>query len=207
MGIPNRIYKMSKAYLDQVRDRIDAELTEREQASRELENSLDPGASAPARRRDSSAMNNDVSNAEEMMRRAEERISSARRELESRNELNRNAAAGAGDTGAGATSKPSGTGRVSSGSASSASSSAPLQQDDPNGGDYRVLGVPVGSDLAVVQTAYEQLSRRCDPRRFPDNSAEQKDAERILVRVNAAYEALRKRLDPTENRFGKLELE
>jgi len=197
---------MSKAYLDQVRDRIDAELTEREQASRELENSLDPGSSASPRRKDSSAMNDDVSNAEEMMRRAEERISSARRELESRNELNRNAAAGAGDTGNAA--KTSGTGRSASGSSSaSTSSSAPLQQDDPNGGDYRVLGVPVGSDLAVVQTAYEQLSRRCDPRRFPDNSAEQKDAERILVRVNAAYEALRKRLDPTENRFGKLELE
>jgi curved DNA-binding protein CbpA len=70
-----------------------------------------------------------------------------------------------------------------------------------------VLGVPVGSDLGTVQSAFEKLARRCDPRRFPENSREQKDAQRILERVNVAFEALRKRLDPTENRFGKLELE
>ena len=31
-------------------------------------------------------------------------------------------------------------------------------------------------------------------------------AQRILERVNAAYEVLRKRLDPTESRFARLEL-
>jgi hypothetical protein len=58
-----------------------------------------------------------------------------------------------------------------------------------------------------VQSEYEKLSRRCDPRRFPEGSDEQKQADLILGRVNASYEALRRRLDPTENRFGKLELE
>ncbi|MBC8103793.1 MAG: J domain-containing protein, partial [Cytophagales bacterium] len=78
---------------------------------------------------------------------------------------------------------------------------------DPNASDFRVLGVPVGSDLGTVQSAYEKLALRCDPRRFPDGSQEQKDAQRILERVNVAFESLRKRLDPTENRFGRLELE
>jgi len=77
---------------------------------------------------------------------------------------------------------------------------------DPNASDYRVLGVPVGSDLATVQVAYETLSRRCDPTRF-EGSEYKKDAEKILARINTAYDSLRRRLDPTENRFGKLELE
>jgi hypothetical protein len=58
-----------------------------------------------------------------------------------------------------------------------------------------------------VQAAYEELARRCDPRRFPDNSQEQQDAGRILERINASFDALKKRLDPTVTRFDKLELE
>jgi hypothetical protein len=67
--------------------------------------------------------------------------------------------------------------------------------------------VTIGSDHGKVQSAFVKLARRCEPRRFPENSREQNDAQRILERVNVAFEALRKRLDPTENRFGKLELE
>jgi hypothetical protein len=82
---------------------------------------------------------------------------------------------------------------------------APAASADPNLADYIVLGITPGADWSAVQSAYEKLSRRCDPRRFPDGSQEQKDAQSILERVNVAYEALRKRLDPTESRFGKLE--
>jgi hypothetical protein len=78
---------------------------------------------------------------------------------------------------------------------------------DPNYHDYKLLGVPVGGDLAQVQAAYEKLCARCDPRRYEGNSPEQKQAEQILQRINAAFESLRRRLDPTENRFGKLEIE
>ena len=174
MSIPERIYKISKAYLGQVRDRIDAELAERE-----LEASL-RGANGPAQ---------DDASPDAMMRRAEERIAAMRREIDERN------------TAAGAAMQ-SGSGGVAV-----AAPPATAEDADPNIHDFRVLGVPMGSDFSTVQAAYEKLARRCDPRRFPDGSTEQKEAERILSRVNASYEALRKRLDPMRNRFDKLELE
>ena len=165
MSIPDRLFRLGKAYLNQVRDRIDTELSEREAASRELAG--DPkGASV------------DATDPDGLMRRAQERIAAARREIDARHELQ--------------PAEPAAAGTASK---------------DPNASDYRILGIPVGSDLASVQAAYEKLVARCDPRRFPDDSEEQKTAGEILKRVNEAYDALRRRLDPTENRFGKLELE
>jgi uncharacterized protein YjbJ (UPF0337 family) len=35
---------------------------------------------------------------------------------------------------------------------------------------------------------------------------EQQAAAQILERINSAYDTVRRKLDPTENRFGKLEL-
>jgi hypothetical protein len=169
MSIPGRIFKISKTYLNQVRDRIDAELTERESATRELEGEAGSGAGR-------------TNDAESLMRRAEEKIAAARRELDARRE-------------------------ASGVPASDPTASTRASAADPNASDYRILGVAIGSDLSTVQGAYEKLAARCDPRRFPDGSGEKQDAERILVRVNAAYEALQKRLDPMQNRFGKLELE
>ena len=173
MSIPERIYKISKAYLGQVRDRIDAELAERE-----LDASL-RGANAPDK---------EDASPDAMMRRAEQRIAAMRRDIEERN--------GAGTTAAGG------------GTATAPPPVAVTPEDaDPNARDFRVMGVPVGSDFSGVQAAYEKLARRCDPRRFPDGSTEQQEAQRILDRVNASYEALKRRLDPMQNRFGKLELE
>lgn len=181
MGIPERIYRISKAYLNQIKDRIDDRLTD---AERELDD-RDDIDDMPTR---------DDSSPDAMMRRAEARIASARRDLESRTELR-------GDVPQVPTTTPSAT------ATSASSSGSTTTEADPNQTEYRLLGVPVGSDLVTVQAAYEKLARRCDPRRFPDSSAEQKEAELILKRVNAAYEVLKKRLDPTESRFGKLELE
>lgn len=189
--IIGRTFRISKAYLNQVRDRIDAELAERELAgAADTAPSTDEGGSAGSPPRHPGGSGSD--DADAMMRRAEDRIASARRDLESRKELGR--APGSRYTG-----DPEAAG--------AAAKSAASTDTDPNAVDYRILGVPVGSDLSAVQSAYEKLSRRCDPRRFPDGSEEQKDAERILARVNVAYESLRKRLDPTVNRFGKLEFE
>ena len=111
-----------------------------------------------------------------MMRRAEERIAAARGQKAAGVELAR----------------------------SSSSPVAPAVTD-PDQVHYRVLGVESGADWSSVQSAYEKLARRCDVRRFPDGSEEQKAAAAILERVNVSYEALRKKLDPTESRFGKLE--
>lgn len=181
MSIPERIYRLSKAYLGQVRSRIDAELSD---AERELDAGKDV---AMPDREDSSP--------DAMMQRAQARIEAARREMEARSQIQ----------GAGATAPaPSTAGSTAAASGSATATRA--EETDPNASDYRVLGIPVGSDFATVQTAYEKLARRCDPRRFPDGSSEQEEARRILVRVNASYEALRKRLDPTQSRFDKLDL-
>lgn len=207
MSIPNRIFRISKAYLNQVRERIDSELSERE-----LDAGIAGDAPSPAPTSDKEYRSTNprmvdpaVSAADEMMRRAEERIAAARRDMESRGEL---------DTPIAPISTPSSSATPTTSSSSTTGSSsttssaaAAAASNDPNASDYRMLGVPVGSDLGTVQSAFEKLARRCDPRRFPEDSREQKDAQRILERVNIAFEALRKRLDPTENRFGKLELE
>lgn len=188
-NIPDRLYKISKSYLDQVRDRIDAELSERERSVAEQElRGRGEDTSLPSFASNGSGPN-EFRTADDMMRRAEERIAAARAEREGRDTLS-----------------PVSTAAASAPPKNSPASAPPPASDDPNASDFRVLGVPVGSDLITVLSAYEKLSRRCDPRRFPDGSAEQNEAARILVRVNASFENLRKRLDPTENRFGKLEL-
>jgi hypothetical protein len=183
LSIPERIYRISKAYLGQVRSRIDAELSE---AERELDGGKDP---AMPDREDTSP--------DAMMQRAQARIDAARRDLEARQQTGGDAAS---------VTLPPATSNTPS--ASTTASTVPTTEtSDPNASDFRVLGVPVGSDFAVVQSAYEKLARRCDPRRFPDGSTEQKEAERILEKVNASYELLKKRLDPMQTRFSNLEFE
>jgi hypothetical protein len=72
---------------------------------------------------------------------------------------------------------------------------------------FQTLGIPPVEDLSKVQATYQQLAGRADSRRFPDGSMEQQAAAQILERINNAYDKIRRKLDPTENRFGKLELE
>ena len=168
MSIPDRLYKISRAYLGQVKDRIDGAITEREDALRELEG-REPVSPASLDRTD------------EIMRRAEEKVASARREMEASRELRPKSA--------------------TTPAATPAATAATTEEES----HYKVLGIPVGSDYSAVRTAYEQLIKRLDANRF-ENETDKAEAERILVRVNTAYEALRNKLDPTQNRFGKLEL-
>jgi hypothetical protein len=72
---------------------------------------------------------------------------------------------------------------------------------------FQTLGIAPIEDLSKVQATYQQLAGRADSRRFPDGSMEQQAAAQILERINNAYDMIRRKLDPTENRFGKLELE
>ena len=178
-NIPTRIYRIAKAYLNQTRERIealDAELAEEElKTAADTPLSAAQGDAGTGAPRTTAYDRNDTS-PEGMMQRAEARIRAAGRETAAREEM---------------ASKKPGEGAATN--------------TDPNLADYVVLGITPGADWSAVQSAYEKLSRRCDPRRFPDGSQEQKDAQRILERVNVAHEALRKRLDPTESRFGKLE--
>jgi hypothetical protein len=213
VSIPDRIIRISKAYISQVRQRIDDELAERE---------LDSGAGSPVSGDSGAAVRNPTMKddpvldaADEMMRRAEERIAAARRDMEGRGEIS---PSGPAEYDRGASANPALPTSPSAprfgappppptsvgGSGMNSSSGAPA---DPNATDYVVLGVPVGSDLSVVQSAYEKLARRLDSTRFVGDPSAQNEASRILDRVNVSYEKLRNRLDPTQNRFGKLELE
>ncbi len=169
MSIPDRIVKISKTYMGQVRDRIDGALSEREDALRELEGDAD----RPTRP-------SSLDKADDIMRRAEEKVAAARREMDASREL-----------------RP-------------VSSATPTVMPTPSASveealHYKVLGIPPGSDYSAVQSAYEKLVKRLDTTRF-ENETDKAEAARILERVNVAYESLRNQLDPTTNRFGKLEL-
>ncbi|MEN6357676.1 MAG: hypothetical protein ABFD83_11405 [Armatimonadota bacterium] len=72
--------------------------------------------------------------------------------------------------------------------------------------DYKTLGLKSGSTLDEVEAAWRKLASRADPKRFPSGSEEEKKAADILDSVNKAYANIREELNPTEGRFGRLEL-
>lgn len=72
--------------------------------------------------------------------------------------------------------------------------------------DYKTLGIKPGSSLDEVEAAWKRLALRADPKRFPSGSEEEKKAAAILDSINRAYANIREELNPTEGRFGKLEL-
>ena len=187
MSIPERIFRLGKAYVNRMRERVDEWEKDLDSAEKELQSEADrplPGETAPPRPRPT----RDDSSTDAIWQRAEARIAAANRELTAREELTP-------------------AGRDSGATGAPASSTASSHAADPDAPHYRLLDVPPGADWSTVQSKYEKLARRCDPRRFPDGSTEQKEAQMIMERVNIAYEALRKRLDPTESRFAKLELD
>lgn len=188
--ILNRSFRLGKAYVDKVRDAIDDKLTDAEKSVAKDELDRDPGDGPDSISR-GNAYDNDP---DALMRRAEERIAAARRSADASLELARSRSEAAN-----APARPSET--------TPTAQKPQTVAEDPNASDYKILGLDAGSDYPSVQAAYEKLAARCDPRRFPDGSAEQKQAEVILARVNTAYENLSKRLSPTKSRFDKLELE
>ncbi|OFX13910.1 MAG: hypothetical protein A2Z18_07570 [Armatimonadetes bacterium RBG_16_58_9] len=72
--------------------------------------------------------------------------------------------------------------------------------------DYRLLDLAPGCNLETVENAWRNLARRADPKRFPSGSDEEKRAAEILKSINAAYARIREDINPTEGRFGNLEL-
>jgi hypothetical protein len=88
------------------------------------------------------------------------------------------------------------------------SQAAPVQspQSTQLVSDYRFLGLEPGVGLAAVESAWRKLASRADPKRFPAGSEEEKQAAQILKSLNDSYSRLREALNPTEGRFGQLEL-
>jgi len=78
-------------------------------------------------------------------------------------------------------------------------------EPDPLDYHYRLLSLEPGADLTAVQLAYNRLSARCDPSKFPAGSAEERQAIQIRERLDASYKELRTVLDTTATRFGRLE--
>ncbi len=91
-------------------------------------------------------------------------------------------------------------------SASHPPPTVPSHQADQLASDYGFLGLEPGADLEAVAAAWRNLAARADPKRFPAGSDEEKKAAQILKSLNAAYSRLRESVNPTEGRFGQLEL-
>ncbi len=81
----------------------------------------------------------------------------------------------------------------------------PTAQPDPLEYHYKLLGVEPGSDFVTVQSAYNTLAARSDPGRFPAGSEEERAAQEIRNRLETSYQTLRDALDPTARRFDLLE--
>lgn len=72
--------------------------------------------------------------------------------------------------------------------------------------DYAVLGLRPDAELSAVEATWRELARRADPKRFPPGSEEEKKAAELLGRINESYARIREHVNPTEARFGRLEL-
>jgi len=82
----------------------------------------------------------------------------------------------------------------------------PFSQTADLAADYRILGLTPDADITAVETAWRNLASRADPKRFPAGSEEEKRAAELLKLINAAYARIREAVNPTEGRFGRLEL-
>jgi hypothetical protein len=70
-----------------------------------------------------------------------------------------------------------------------------------------VLGVSVGTPFNETREAFLRLEKRSDPENFPENSPERARASEIQKEIRWAYGVLTENVDPTEKRFGSLEID
>lgn len=85
--------------------------------------------------------------------------------------------------------------------------SLPEMPTDPVEKARAMLGVKEGDDFQTIHGVYADLMKRSRPDRFPAGSEERFKAERIRRFVQEAYKTLTDKMDPTERRFGSLELD
>ena len=70
-----------------------------------------------------------------------------------------------------------------------------------------ILGVTPTATFIEIKQAYLRLEERSDPAKFPSGSIEARKAGEIRQRVREAFALLSEHCDPTERRFGNLEIE
>ena len=178
MGIPDRIYRIAKAHLDQALDRweqIDSN------AQKELEDSMQPPALTA-------------------FERAQAKINAAR----AAREFTPVPPPGQTDSVPLAERLPAPTPSPTLQETPTVRSSA-RPSDNAIQAAYTVIGVQIGSDFATVQSAYLKLKERASPDRFPAGSTDQVKAKDIERKINAAYMTLMDALSPSEDRFDRLE--
>jgi hypothetical protein len=168
MSVPDRIYRIAKAYLDAARGRLD-EIDAR--ATEELERALGPGGTVNS------------AGGDDPMARAAAKIAAARGEAAARAQMPQRYNFSTPDP-----SRDAGF------------------ETDPVQTAYRVIGVPVGSDMETIDKAVSRLRERAAPDRFPEGSPEREDAARIQARVDNAYAVLQESMGVPKNRFDRLEL-
>lgn len=72
---------------------------------------------------------------------------------------------------------------------------------------YRILNLTPRSTSRELKKAYNRLSERSQPDKFPEGSEERKKAAILHLRVQEAYELLLPVLDPRSKRFQSLDVE
>ena len=68
----------------------------------------------------------------------------------------------------------------------------------PYAAEYKLLGVPVGSDFATVQQCWRRLVRQTHPDRFAGDPEEQQRASERLRAINEAYHRLEAHLQASD---------
>ncbi len=70
----------------------------------------------------------------------------------------------------------------------------------------RLLGVAPDAGFDEIRKTFERLTKRSDPKNFPEGSDEAKHAADIQKKVNWAFGVLTEGMDATEKRFRSLEI-
>lgn len=72
---------------------------------------------------------------------------------------------------------------------------------------YKILNLPKDANLEDLKRAYNRLNNRSKPENFPEGSEERKQAARVHLRVQEAYDLLLPKLDQTHQRFTSLDID
>lgn len=83
---------------------------------------------------------------------------------------------------------------------------APVTPEDKAAHARKLLGVAEDASFDDIRKTFERLTKRSDPKNFPDGSEEAKQAADIQKKVNWAFAVLTEGMDATEKRFRSLEI-
>lgn len=80
-------------------------------------------------------------------------------------------------------------------------------KEDARAHARKLLGLEEGATFEDIRKAFDRLNQRSDPAKYPNGSAEQKQAAEIQTRIHWAYTQLTDGVDNIEKRFRSLEIE